>query len=257
MPESYPHAREGFLHGRERDAAFYARRAGLSGAIIAGHVMLFLWVLYWSGLAATPKPMRQLVSFDISAAAKPSAPARKARVPRVAPERMVQALRPESTVSVPPTASGSGSGAGCAMAAAIARAITENPDAMAALAALPPDLRTEADAVMLWNGEWTPDDEPSLLSFFAPEHPPEHPMEPLKQVVMATLRAAPLECQDTEVTGPQLIPVAEPGRTTMLVVGSGNWRWSALLDPLYETPVALQELAGEGLWPLVFPPTGN
>jgi hypothetical protein len=97
---------------------------------------------------------------------------------------------------------------------------------MAALAALPVGLRTEADAVMLWNGSWQPDNAPVLASFTASEGP----LEPVKNVVLTALNASPADCLNVEIIGPQIIPVQEPGRTTMLVVGSGVWRWSSVVD---------------------------
>ena len=57
------------------------------------------------------------------------------------------------------------------------------------------------------------------------------PIPALKRVVTDTVLALPAECQEVQTAGPQLIPIPEPGRTTMVVIGSGLWRWSSLLEP--------------------------
>lgn len=246
-------APSGFRHGAVKNPAFYARRAALSGAIVGGHLLVVLWALYSGGVITVPKVEQRLVSVDISVATEQSLPAKPAKAPRISPDRAVQLLLTESTLPMPPTAAGSGTGEGCAMAATVAQAIVESPDAMAALASLPSGLRTKADAVMLWNGTWMPDDEQSTVPFLAPNHP----MQPVRRVVLEALRASPPECQNVETAGPQLIPIAEPGRTTMLVVGSGVWRWSSMIDPLTDAPSELGELQAGSLWPLKFPPTGN
>ena len=208
-----------------RDLAFYARRVPLSGAIIAGHVLLLLCVLNLGWTVYPPATEKRLTVFEVSAAQVPSTPARPTRTPQVAPVQQVELL--PSALPMLAAASGGGEGTGCAMAMVVARAITTNPEAMAALAVLPRDLRTEADAVMLWNGTWLSIDEPPVVSLTSPEDL----LGPLKQVVIDALVASPVECRDADTIGPQFIPIQEPGWTTMLVVGSGVWRWSSMVDP--------------------------
>ncbi len=101
----------------------------------------------------------------------------------------------------------------------IGRAIEADPEAMRVLAALTPDLRTEADAIMLWNGGWSR----------ASVYPGGKIADPLRQLVMREIAAAPIECREGGMVGPQLIAVADRGRTAMLAVGSGVWRWADLL----------------------------
>ncbi len=243
----------GSPRGSAKGPAFYARRAALSGAIIAGQLSIVLIALYSNERGAAQPPERRLVAIDISAATEPSLPAAPAKQTRVSPLRTMQLVRRENTMPALPPPEGSGSRSSCAMTAVVARAISTSPNAMAALAALPAGLRTEADAVMLWNGEWLLQDEPISLTTAAPEHP----MEPLKQVVLDAVRTMPPECLEVETSGPQLIPIAEPGRTTMLVVGSGRWRWSSLTAEL-GNPTAAQQAVQAGVWwPVGFPFTGN
>lgn len=108
------------------------------------------------------------------------------------------------------------------MGAEIGAAIQLDAGAMAALQTLPPDLRSTADAVMLWNGEWVsavrPETQPAVLL--------------LQQVIERSILAAKPECRFALNAGPRFIPVTEGERTTMIVVGSGEWHWDSLLGLL-------------------------
>ncbi len=234
-----------------RDLAFYARRVPLSGAIIAGHVLLLLCVLSLGWTVHPPVAERRLTVIEVSAAQVPSTPARPTTTPQVAPVQQVELL--PSALPLLAAASGGGEATGCAMTMVVARAIAANPEAMAALAALPPDLRTEADAVMLWNGTWLPIDEPPVVSLT----PPEDLLGPLKQVVIEALAATPVECRDADTIGPQFIPIQEPGRTTMLVVGSGVWRWSSVVEPAMDVVPSSPSFQPAKLSLFAPTPTGN
>ena len=233
------------------------RRRALTAAGVAGGHLALLWlVLYFSSFAA-PLLLREhtLATVEIADVPSASAPAKPAAA---SPIRVLDppVLMP-SAIKVPaaPAASGTGTGAGCGMAGVIGRAIAADPAAMAALDALPPGIRTEADAVMLWNGGWidvggapvsarpqslVPSPVPSLLTKILESDP----LAPLKQSVVAALAAAPADCRNLEVSGPQLIPITEPARTTMLVVGSGIWKWADLIDPAVLSPDAVALVSG-------------
>lgn len=126
----------GFSVGPEHDLAFYGRRFTLCGAIAISHILLLVVVLYSGRNVKAPAKERRLAVIDVSAAQEPSTPARPAKTPQISPVKRVELLPSEMTVPMLPAASGSGDGAGCAMTAAVARAIAESPEAMAALAAL-------------------------------------------------------------------------------------------------------------------------
>ena len=97
---------------------------------------------------------------------------------------------------------------------------------MAELAALPPGVRSGADAVMLWNGKW-----------FDQQIPVPAPTATGAVSINSSLRlaiekmviAAPAECRDEAMVGPVFVPIPEGDRTTLLAIGSGAWRWSDLL----------------------------
>ena len=238
----------GFLN-LPTSATARARRAALMAAIIAAHLLLAIWILLsGSSFAAARKP-QSLTAIDISMdAPKPDAPARKAVVPPVPVKRKVALLPTKLTVEMAPPASGSGSGSGCSVASAVGSALLSDEPAMAELAALPAEVRSDADAVMLWNGAWldvATETQPQMTPTRIPE---------LKRVVTAAVLALPIECQGVETAGPQLIPIPEPGRTTMVVIGSGLWRWSDLIEPPVAEPALGQTVDG---WLDSFKPSGN
>lgn len=247
-------------------AAARAQRAALMAAIIAAHLVLALWILLGgSGYAAVRKP-QSLTAIDISInVPKPDAPAKKAVVPPVPDKRKVALVPTKVTVeAAPPPASGSGSGSGCSVATAVAAALIADIPAMEELAALPAEVRSDADAVMLWNGSWldvTPEAQRQLALTPTQPQPLTQPLtQPptlipeLKRVVTDTVLALPIECQGVETAGPQLIPIPEPGRTTMVVIGSGVWRWSDLIELPVTDPADGQ--TGDG-WFGSFEPSGN
>ena len=233
--------------GIRHDKRYYQGRAALGLAIAAGHLAL-LWLALMI-TQTTSGPMRRegvLTAIDMTKRDKPATSTKP-----VKPVKLVKTLRitkilpiivvpaPEAAAQ-PAAAAGAGAGEDCRTAEAIAKGISENPDAMAAVAALPKDVRSDSDAVMLWNGTWLDSGETSMLSVLPTSLLPTSldPVAALKQVVLVTLAEVPAVCRDLDMTGPQFIPIAEPTRTTMLVIGSGLWRWSSLLEPVVD-PLAL------------------
>lgn len=79
-----------------------------------------------------------------------------------------------------------------------------------ALAALPPERTSMANAVMAWDGRWA------------------EALAPVRRVVFAALSASPAACRAAEVAGPRLLII--PGeRPVALAFGSGRWRWDDVL----------------------------
>ena len=106
-------------------------------------------------------------------------------------------------------------GGPCALTASIEAALRTNPEARAAIAAIPPSVRSLADAVTLWNTGWTVAATPAL--------------DAVRRAVTDTIRAAPLPCRDAQVSGPRLLYVGDEAHTTILAFGSGRWSWADLL----------------------------
>jgi hypothetical protein len=219
-----------------KDVAYYARRTTLMSSIILVHALIIIAVLFDANAKAKPHYEPHLISVFTSPAPAPAAPTpvKKPHEPVVS---LPAIIKTKVTIAVEQPVSGTGIGTGCSLASTIATAIEGDPNAMQALAALPASYRTAADAVMLWNGEWAHDDTASLsptaaFSFFAPAaEPDDGPIAPLKNIVVMTLAMAPEDCLQATVAGPQLIPIHEQNRTTMLAIGSGEWQWANLAPP--------------------------
>ena len=203
-------------------------------AIAAIHVgLVSLLILSSRSVGQAPPSHSALAAFDISAS-PPKADAPAAPAPKVVStsDRLAVPLPSLSELAIAPPNGGTGTGQGCAMGAKVMAAITSDPLAMQALADLPAEARSDADAVMLWNGDWLGAGDRASAGAFAPFFPaPTGPVEVLKAVVVKTVTASSTECQMATLTGPQLIPISEQDRTTMLVIGSGVWAWASLLAP--------------------------
>lgn len=210
-------------------------RVALLLAIAAVHLLMILWLMTRPpDERSASKEGGTLILFAPTSGKSPaSAPRKQTEPPRTTkstpvpppPIEMPSVLPTVAQVAgaaEPSTIGGSG---GCQLAADAGAAIRLDPAAMAELAALPPGVRTEADAVMLWNGRWLGD----ASSPAPPTNPP--PAGELRRVVETVVAAAPAECRDAAAIGPVFMPIPETGRTTMLVIGSGKWRWSDVLGP--------------------------
>ena len=116
-------------------------------------------------------------------------------------------------------AAGAGAGEGdCAVGDAIGGALRANPEAAAALAAVPASERTVANALMLWDGQWA---APASAES-------RRAVGQLRAIIVASIRAAPLACQAAPLTGPRLVIVPDAAGTVVLAFGSGNWSWTEL-----------------------------
>ena len=203
-------------------------------AIAAAHIVLIALVIVASRSTAQAPQLRTAVAaFDIAATPpKADAPAKPAPKAVVTSDRLAVVLPSQSELNVAPPVGGSGTGQGCAMSAKVMAAIIADPLAMQALVDLPAESRSEADAVMLWNGEWLGADTVTPTTPFdilASE--PSGPVEVLKAVVVKAVTQSSPECQMVTSIGPQLIAIPEQERTTMLVIGSGVWAWASLIAP--------------------------
>ena len=216
-----------------------SRRIALLAAIVCAHLLVIMWF-------ATRQPVVRLdaerggalilialSSGDQVPAPQPVRIEQTPLVIRLPLPPLLPALAPLSVALPASDMTGLGAGSaqnmgGCQLGAEALAAIRQDASAMAEIAALPPGVRSDADAVMLWNGSWS--------AAFAPGPPTATASTPsvtgtLRLLIERIVAAAPSQCRDASVTGPIFIPIPEPTRTTMLVIGSGVWRWADLLLP--------------------------
>lgn len=212
----------------DKDRRARAKRLVVLLGVLAAHCLLVLLLVL--GRRA-PEAIRvssglQVLSLDN----KPGVPAKPAAARSVTPEPPKPAPAPTALTAPPPVMAGVAAGGvvgasvgvdgGCAMSAAIARAIEADAPAAAALLALPPEVRTSADAVMIWNSGW--------LS--APAADGSDGLLPVRQVIERVFAASETQCVEAKITGPQFIPISVGDRTMMLVVGSGDWAWKEMVE---------------------------
>lgn len=225
-------------------------------AIIYALLILAAWTLMSGRNLSAARRISNLAAIDISRdVPEPDAPAKPAIVPPVPDSHMVALIPTKLLVEAAPPVAGSGTGQGCSVANAVSAALVADKDAMAELAALPGDVRSDADAVMLWNGAWLDTDPATQMQMAST------PIPALRRAVSDAVLALPAECQEVEMAGPQLLPIPEPGRTTMVVIGSGVWRWSSLidlpLDPSLDTKATDPAAQSPGDWKASLGLSGN
>ncbi|MDQ2762729.1 MAG: hypothetical protein M3Y22_04345 [Pseudomonadota bacterium] len=105
-------------------------------------------------------------------------------------------------------------GTNCNLGALLQASLQANPRVAAALALIPRQSRSVANAIMLWNEGWI--DVPSPSGDTA--------MAPLRAAIVQTIQDAPADCRDAMNLGPILVPLVEADGATVLALGSGSWR---------------------------------
>jgi hypothetical protein len=85
-----------------------------------------------------------------------------------------------------------------------------------AVASIPREHRSISNGVMLWNGRWMN---------LGPSG------GPIRAAIRDFVLAAPERCREEAVSGPSLLAIESSPESTILVLGSGLWRWSDLLAP--------------------------
>lgn len=136
-----------------------------------------------------------------------------ARLPDVAPAVTLAAI-PVDLVAPPieiADAAPTGTGA-CAIADELQSALASDLAVKVALAAVPLDRRSMANAVMVWNGGWA-DAAASV-----------------RHAVVAQLQISPASCREIAVTGPRLLIIPTGNQPVVLAFGSGRWKWADLLS---------------------------
>ena len=120
-------------------------------------------------------------------------------------------------------ASSGASGQTCQLTAWLQQALQADPRVHAALAGIPKPARSVANAIMLWDGGWV-----------GPRLSASAGVTAIRMAVIAGVRSAPAACQSQVVRGPEQIMLTEGAESTILAIGSGEWRWGDLLAADYQ-----------------------
>lgn len=197
-----------------------SQRIGVLVSVVVLHLGLFIAFLASKG-AATPPVVKSGAMSLIAINAE--VPAQRSTSPPRLTSKLVNQIRKMSAAAAnvaPDSAATSAPAGQCGTLDLVTRAIVADPVAVAAVIDAPPETRSIAEAIVMWNAGW---------SNFATSA--ESPLNPTRLVVEQSLASVEDLCLDEPIAGPRLIPipVADSQRTMFLVFGSGNWTWRELL----------------------------
>ncbi|CAN5443820.1 hypothetical protein BH10PSE5_BH10PSE5_12060 [soil metagenome] len=169
------------------------------------------------------------------ALAKPSAPAKPPPPPPDIVPQFIDGLPPldptaepdllngEVAISVA-TAASAAAGQSCQLAGWLQQALQQDTGVQIALAKIPRPARSVSNALMLWDGQWV--EAPAAATGIAL----------IRGALRSGIQAAPETCRDEPMRGPVLITLVDDTGSTLLAVGSGEWRWADLLPTPYDAP---------------------
>ncbi|MBA3810959.1 MAG: hypothetical protein H0X27_04805 [Caulobacteraceae bacterium] len=235
-----------------REALSWRRRLLAATPAILAHLALLaaLWIslppkvppieqggggptLSYIELAAPPSPPSPLVRIEKvdvpppapTAEADPSAPKLIEHpedlglpAPRsdIEPEPLTDPTAPAtvSALAGPPVPSDP-----CQLAQTLQLALQADARIQGALALIPRDSRSVANAIMFWDGRWV-----AVNALGG-----EAALEPIREAIVQGLATAPPDCRERFNSGPILVTVEGPAGATVLVVGSGPWRVADLI----------------------------
>jgi len=217
----------------DQSAPPQSQRIGVLTSVVALHAALLVTFLA-SGGAASPPIVKSGVMSLIAIEA--DVPAQSPPPPPVLPSKLVEEIKKLSaqalTIEPDSTALAAPSGQ-CATLEVVMKAIVADPSAVAAVIHAPPESRSIAEAIVMWNAGWS-----------SAANTPESPLSPARAVVEQSLDSVEDGCLDEAIAGPRLVPIpVDDGKSTMfLVFGSGNWTWRELVaDPAAAQAVARSE----------------
>jgi len=149
------------------------------------------------------------------AAAKPPPPSLPAKVADTF-KPILEFSLPDAVESDAPT----GATGACSTLGVVLDQLLLDPAAVDAIRRAPPEARSIAEAVVVWNEGWSP---------FAAD--PVAPLWLVRANIERTLQSADGKCLDEAVVGPRLLPIPDGTGlgTLFIVVGSGTWTWRAMI----------------------------
>ena len=106
----------------------------------------------------------------------------------------------------------------CSTLNEVSAALLTDPVAIAAIRQAPPETRSMADAVVMWNAGWS-----------AASSPDDAPLGPVRAAIERTLLMVDDACLDEVIAGPRFVQIPNGEETMFMVLGSGQWSWRQLL----------------------------
>jgi len=194
------------------------QRAAVLAAVFSLHILLFLLALA-IGSVRIPPPIKVGTMAVVSIAAE--APASTPPPPPALPSEIAETNRPLTDLVISdqfdPNATAAPAG-GCATLELVSKELLADPDAVNAVLRAPPEVRSIADAIVVWNAGWS-----------AAAESIDAPLGAVRAIAEQSLRSVNEDCLDEPIAGPRLIAIPAGEKTTFIVFGSGNWSWRELL----------------------------
>ena len=192
-------------------------------AVFALHAAIIAFFLMY---ATTTTPKQEPATTIALIAVDAERPAAAQPPPPALPAKIAKTFVPIVEISIPAESESdapAGASAACSTISLILDALLLNPAAIEAVRNAPPEARSVADAIAIWNVGWAP----TTLA-------PSDPLFVVRASIERSLWNVADNCLDEVVAGPRLIPIPDASgeRTIFLVFGSGSWNWRSLLtDP--------------------------
>lgn len=202
-----------------------SQRIAVLATVVVLHGALLVAFLASGGATALPAVKPGVFSLTSISAVLP---AQRPPPPPKLPSKVIDEIKrltenafvfePESSALTAPSGQ-------CATLDEIGKAIIADPLAVTAVLQSPPETRSIAEAIVMWNAGWSP-----------AASSPESPLGAARTVVELSLNAVEDGCLDEQIAGPRLVAIPVPGgqRTMFLVFGSGTWTWRELLNDSVE-----------------------
>jgi hypothetical protein len=131
----------------------------------------------------------------------------------------------------------------CHYAQVLQTALQGDDEVRRALALIPRASRSVANAIMVWNGQWVP----------VPGSGGDGSLAPVRAAIVNSLASTSAECLTRVNTGPLFVTIPGFPDTTVLALGSGQWRASDLIAGGTDLGPALISPRNESLWSQSWP----
>ncbi len=207
------------------------RASGILLTVLVEAVLVVALLTVGPQTAAPAVATTSVAAFDVMVPAPPSVQPSRLAVPTPAP------ITPPEPIIVPPPAivtppsemvtsllteldRTSRSGGACDLSGPVQLALQTSPAVQDALSQIPTVQRSVANAVMLWDGSWNA----------ASERLAPAALQVIRDVIAGTAAAAGEGCRLQLQSGPRLLYLPGNGATTVLAMGSGEWRWQDVID---------------------------
>ncbi len=208
-----------------------SNRAAALLCVFAIHAAVLTVLFTHRGTDASPNKSGDFTVMSLNSEAN----VRTKPPPPALPSKIAEQFQPLISFSLSDffdTEAQAGTTGNCSPLGVVSSALQSDPAALAAIRTAPPETRSIANAVVLWNAGWSP---AAMTS--------DAPLGPAREVVLNDLQSIDDSCLDEQVIGPRLVPIPDGDGTLFLVIGSGLWTWR---DLFLETMLADPLAAGSG-----------